>query len=61
MLCRPSSHVRSYANKDDDEDEDAPAVVDGLDDDVSELQHDSLRAAFPIAFGRLLSASTTAD
>ena len=53
MVCRPSLLQNTYTNKDDDEDEDAPALVEGLEEDVSELQHDSLRAAFPIAFGEL--------
>ena len=54
MACRPSSAQKPNIHHDDNEDEDAPTVVDGLDDDVGELQHDSLRAAFPIAFGKPL-------
>ena len=43
---------KGYTEHDED-DEDAPAVVNGLDDDddAPDVQHGSLRAAFPIAFG----------
>ena len=38
----------------DEDDEDAPAIVDDLDadhEDNADLQHGSLRAEFPMAFG----------
>ena len=37
----------------DEDDEDAPTIVDENDDDNADLQHGSLRAAFPMAFGEL--------
>lgn len=53
---RPSTNQRAVAGLDmDEDDEDAPAIVDDLDADHEEnadLQHGSLRAEFPMAFGQ---------
>jgi len=55
FACRPSTTQRAVAGLDvDEDDEDAPAIVDDLDTDLEEnadLQHGSLRAEFPMAFG----------
>ena len=58
---RPSStqHHRAALGIDEDN-EDAPAVVDGVEgdeDDDAALQHGSLRAAFPMAFGAPLPST----
>jgi len=53
--CRPSTTQRAVAGLDmDEDDENAPAIVDDLDadhEDNADLQHGSLRAEFPMAFG----------
>ncbi len=55
FACRPSTTQRAVAGLDMDEDnEDAPAIVDDLDagdEENADLQHGSLRAEFPMAFG----------
>lgn len=55
FACRPSTTQRAVAGLDvDEDDEDAPAIVDDLhadDEDNADLQHGSLRAEFPMAFG----------
>ncbi len=55
LTCRPSTTQRAVAGHDmDEDDEDAPATVDDLnagDDENADLQHGSLRAEFPMAFG----------
>lgn len=52
--ARPTSRPRRSAVDIDEDDEDAPAVVDDVDldtDDIADVQHGALRAAFPMAFG----------
>ncbi|KAL3156845.1 hypothetical protein ABBQ38_001114 [Trebouxia sp. C0009 RCD-2024] len=52
---RPTSRPRRSTADIDEDDEDAPAVVDDVDldtDDIADIQHGSLRAAFPMAFGQ---------
>ncbi|KAL3132621.1 hypothetical protein ABBQ32_009149 [Trebouxia sp. C0010 RCD-2024] len=52
---RPTSRPRRSAVDIDEDDEDAPAVVDDVDldtDDIADVQHGALRAAFPMAFGQ---------
>ena len=53
--CRPSTTQRAVAGLDmDEDDENAPAIVDDLDagdEENADLQHGSLRAEFPMAFG----------
>lgn len=53
--CRPSTTQRAVAGLDmDEDDENAPAIVENLDadhEDNADLQHGSLRAEFPMAFG----------
>ena len=60
LPCRPSStqHHRAALGIDEDN-EDAPAIVDGVegDEDNADLQHGSLRAAFPMAFGAPLPST----
>ncbi len=55
FACRPGTTQRAVAGLDmDEDDEDAPAIVDDLsagDDEIADLQHGSLRAEFPMAFG----------
>lgn len=53
-IARPTSAPRRSAVDIDEDDEDAPAVVDDVDldtEDNADIQHGSLRAAFPMAFG----------
>lgn len=54
VTARPPSAPRRSAVAVDEDDEDAPAVVDDVDlddEDNANVQHGSLRAAFPMAFG----------
>lgn len=55
LTCRPSTTQRAVVGLDmDEDDEDAPAIVDDLNadgDENADLQHGSLRAEFPMAFG----------
>lgn len=54
VVARPPSAPRRSAVAVDEDDEDAPAIVDDVDlnhEDNADVQHGSLRAAFPMAFG----------
>lgn len=54
VVVRPTSAPKRSALNIDEDDEDAPAVVDDIDltiEDNADVQHGSLRAAFPMAFG----------